>query len=76
MINQNLLDLLQKLQREGKPAKTFFLIPSGLLDGKFLFYKDETVTLSECKLSGISIDAEITIWVGIIHGWGTNPHLS
>ena len=73
MINKNLSDLLQKLEKEKKNVETFFLLPSGLLRGNFEKYNqnEEFVTLSNCYLSNTKIETKITIWVGIIHGWGT-----
>lgn len=72
-INSDLLKLLQKLQKEQKNTKTFFLMPSGVLEGNFVVYNqnNDFVTLSDCILSGIPLETSITIWVGIIHGWGT-----
>ncbi len=73
MINKNLSDLLQKLEKEKKNVETFFLLPSGLLRGNFEKYNqnEEFVTLSNCYLSNTKIETKITIWVEVIHGWGT-----
>ena len=71
-INENLALMLEKLKKDNQSVETFFLIPSGLLRGKFVDYNSgkEIVILSDCQLSGIQAGKQMTIWVGIINGWG------
>jgi hypothetical protein len=72
MNNQQLHDILIKAEKEKETPFLTFIIPSGVIQGRFKSYDHNThiVIIENSVFSNVSLDMEMRFSIDIVQAWG------